>query len=189
MRTRSRTKTARTKLASGRQRAGAGEVLGRLEGGSPWTSPVLVSAKRDRVAAERASLLSLAAPPGPQDRRAFRAQERRWNTRFRLPDGVESFDEYASRLRIMPKAGGYAFAVLKLDHLAEIDPGDDFRDDFRRKAARGQRRFQVDAQPAGHDIASAVPVFIDFERKLPVGVDEKAGVAVVLLPLLRNGAG
>ena len=97
------------------------------------------------MAAKWAGLVSLPFPPEPQDRRAFRAEDRRrldwhrWLCRADFPN--TDFPGFW----IVPKDGGAALPVSKLDFLTEIEPGDDFRENIGRKAVGGQHGFKVDA--------------------------------------------
>jgi hypothetical protein len=88
-----------------------------------WVSTGL-SAKRDRMAAQRAGLLSLPFSPGPQDRRAVRAEDRRRLDWHHWLSGAGFPNTDFPGLRIVPEDGGGALLVSKLDLLAEIDPGD-----------------------------------------------------------------
>lgn len=141
------------------------------------------------MAAEQARLLSLAVLPDPQDRRAVRAKDWGRHGPCRWLHGVECLNTDAPGLRVVPQPGADAVPVPKLDLLAEVHPGDDFRQDFGREAERGKGWFEVDGQSAGDDLAGAVAVLRELEVKLLVPVEEHAGVAVVLPPLLRHRAG
>src|SRR5262245_22344893 len=83
-----------------------------------------ISAKRDRMATQRAGLLSLPFLPEAQDRRAFRAEDRRRLDWHRWLSGGNFPNTGSPGLRIVPKDGGSALLVSEFDLLIEIDAGD-----------------------------------------------------------------
>ena len=76
------------------------------------------------MATQRAGLLSLPFLPETQDRRAFRAEDRRRLDWHRWLSGADFPNTDSPGLRIVPKDGGGALLISEFDLLAEIDAGD-----------------------------------------------------------------
>src|SRR5262245_60261256 len=85
--------------------------------------PTGPSGKRGGVAAVRAGLLPLPALPGPQDRRAARAQDRR-HARQGRRHGADGLDAEPLGLRVEPQPGPGPVAVPEADLLGQVEPGD-----------------------------------------------------------------
>ena len=79
---------------------------------------------------------------------------------------------YPLGLRIVPKKRRDAFPVPKFDFLAKIDTCKHVRDDFRRKAERGQRSFEVYVDALRDDLADPIAKFPESEIQLLVAYEE-----------------